>query len=39
MAVKKGEEITLPDHDYVYNKNEHLMVLGKEEDVMRIIED
>ena len=39
LAVKKGGELTLPNHDYVFNKNEHLMVLGKEEDVMRIIED
>ena len=39
LAIKRGEKISpLPNGDYVFCYEDHLMVLGKEEDVMKVIE-
>ena len=39
LATKKEESIhPLPESEYVFTKDEHIMVLGKEEDIMKVIE-
>lgn len=36
IAVKHGNDITMPTPDYVVKNDEHLLVLGKESDVAKI---
>lgn len=39
MGTKKGDEVNfMPSADYVFQKNEHLMVIGRREDVYRILD-
>lgn len=39
LAVKNGEQVrSLPGADYVFNANDHIIVLGEQEDVERVIQ-
>ena len=39
LAIKNGEKLRpLPPVDHVFNETEHLMVLGRDEDIRRVID-
>lgn len=39
LAVKNGEQVrSLPGADYVFNTNDHIIVLGEQEDVEKVIQ-
>jgi trk system potassium uptake protein TrkA len=38
LGIKKGEEMNiLPSIDYIFTKDEHLMVLGSQKDVEAVL--
>ena len=38
LGIKKeGESTLLPDADHIFSADEHLMVIGKKEDIDRIV--
>ena len=39
LGIKKEDQTDLiPDADHIFEKNEHLMIVGRKEDVDRILE-